>query len=239
MPDSRASAPLPTPTAASVVTLATARALLTPLERLVVRTVRPLELRFATSPANRVSLGSDRKRTARTNPWSSHVPAGFTTRSRGRGPIAPNQSGWGFCGRTQARHQHRPVNTMTNTAELTDADWTARARAPYLDARATEARLARCATVRETLTRARWMLQIARNPGFRFGLTREDVPAEVVATLVAAIEAAEEKARPLAVRMREVYAEYLAWDTTWGILDEGARELGFGYGDSALLESVL
>jgi hypothetical protein len=130
---------------------------------------------------------------------------------------------------------------MTEQAAMTrtDADWTSRARSRYLDIEVTRATLAACPNTSYRLGKAGSMLALARNPGFRFDLTPEDIPAEVVALLESTVADARAVLRPFANRMRELQAEGFAMDEIWNILDgEGATEHGLRYGDSTFLLSL-
>jgi hypothetical protein len=83
------------------------------------------------------------------------------------------------------------------------------------------------------------MLATARNPGFRFGLTNSDIPAEVIALLEAAVSESQAALKPFAVRMRKLVGQGYAMDEIWNILDDaGAGEHGLRYGHSTLLLSV-
>jgi hypothetical protein len=134
------------------------------------------------------------------------------------------------------------MNTATEStpaALMTDADWTARCRVPYTNPEATAARLASITLTSERFTRACHMLNIARNPGFRFGLTRSDIPAEVITVLETAVTESRAQLLPFAARMRELKSEGFAFDEIWNFLsDEGADEHGLRYGDSLLLLSL-
>jgi hypothetical protein len=122
---------------------------------------------------------------------------------------------------------------------MTDTNWTARARSRYLDIEVTRATLAACPNTSYRLGKAGSMLALARNPGYRFELTREDIPAEVVALLETTVAEARATLRPFANRMRELQAESFAMDEIWNILDgEGATEHGLRYGASTFLLSL-
>lgn len=135
------------------------------------------------------------------------------------------------------------MNTNPTRTLIPAIDWNARARARYTDPVVAVARVMECATQRDQLERASYMLSIARNPQNRFDLTREQVPATVVSALesiVAELTSLDLDApiRALAVRYRELQAQGFAQDEIWGRLESDAAPIGFRYDDSMILESL-
>jgi hypothetical protein len=97
-------------------------------------------------------------------------------------------------------------------------------------------RITDCTSVRDRLSAAYRMLDVALDPRGRFGLEVTDIPADVISLLwdtVASARAASTRAAALAERMR---GDGMSRDEIWGIPE--ISSLGFGPGDWDLLEKV-
>ena len=90
-------------------------------------------------------------------------------------------------------------------------------------------------TLRETLEESSRLLELARNPMSKFGLTPEQTSA-VIPICEMYFEGAQAATRHIAKRIEEMKAEGLAWDEVWGQLDGLG---GFGPGDWTLIQRAM
>lgn len=120
------------------------------------------------------------------------------------------------------------ILTKTNTDNMSDA-----LRAIYSDADLMLWWLARPATLRDKLARARQALATARAPQGKFGL--DSVPADVITAITAFFVACKDVATPVLEHVAKARGAGLSWSEVWAFLPVEFDSLGFGPGDATIL----